>query len=240
MTWRPTIGLNLKDVLYVSYILPLSQLRPLVPEDIPLAVIDGNRVFVSVVTLVSENVKLRQAPWPRFNYCQMNLRTYVTDPQTGDPAVYFFRSVLTSWTTAHLASFMGLPWERGELSIETKYDDPDICTRYRCNGNWHGSMHIEARGIAQAVPAIPPFASGDEAVRYLTDPFLGFFGSSGKARKFRVWHPHLSPQLAEVSEIRLPVLVELGLLKEDQMLNPHSVFLVPETLFRIFLPPARV
>ena len=46
---RFSVEMELYDILYLSYLLPVSRVRPLVPDILPLATVGGDRVFFSVV-----------------------------------------------------------------------------------------------------------------------------------------------------------------------------------------------
>src|SRR5512136_2908473 len=88
--------MTLKNVFYISYALPSKTLRPLVPDALTLATVGGNMAFISLVALRSTQVRFSSLPFFRFNYNQFNIRTYVIDPLSRQPAVYFIRSGVTS------------------------------------------------------------------------------------------------------------------------------------------------
>lgn len=82
-----SVTMKLCDILYLSYLVPASRIRPFVPEILPMAYID-DRVFISIVIFHSSGVRLVNLPSLRFDYNQINLRTYVKDPQTKNHGFY--------------------------------------------------------------------------------------------------------------------------------------------------------
>ena len=54
------------------------------PSPLRLSQVDESRVYVSVVVMKNDRVRLNLFPFIWFNYDQINLRTYVVDPKTGD------------------------------------------------------------------------------------------------------------------------------------------------------------
>ena len=70
LTRAMSVHMTLRHVLYVSYLLPASQVRPVVPRVLPLAILEPDSVFVSVVCLACEGVRAAALPWPRFTYNQ--------------------------------------------------------------------------------------------------------------------------------------------------------------------------
>jgi hypothetical protein len=66
------VEMSLHHVLYVSYLVPESRVRGLVPESLTLAVVERDSVFVSVVILRSAGVRLSSLPFLKFNYNQVN------------------------------------------------------------------------------------------------------------------------------------------------------------------------
>jgi hypothetical protein len=86
-----SIKMDLHNLLYVSYLVPVDRIRLLVPSELKLASFN-HKVFVSIVAMQCRRVHLFDLKWPSLSYDQLNLRTYVIDPKTGKPAVYFFKS----------------------------------------------------------------------------------------------------------------------------------------------------
>jgi len=228
------VEMLLHNVLYVSYLVPVSRVRPLVPGLLPLSTVGDDQVFISVVAFKSANVRSHFFGFPRFNYNQINIRTYVKDPQTEKQGVYFLFSGITSRFSAFLTSLMGLRWEYAKFVLHIS-DTNSIEERlWQTKGRWHGDLCIEASTTATSLKELPPFKNAKEAIAYLTGPLVGFYSSNSSIKHLKIWHPTIEPYLATVNTIHLPPLDGLGLLKGDEKPN---VMYVPESPFSIFLPP---
>ena len=234
-----SVKMTLRHVLYVSYLVPMSRVRPSVPNILALAAPDSDLVFISIVSLTCENVRAAILPWPSFNYHQLNLRTYVVDPLTGASAVYFLRSGVTSATTSALTRAIGLPWERMVLQTEVSGNGERGSLEYVARGRWGGEIFIRAQQSQSTLTEIPPFRDLESAIDHLTGPLVGFIGPQGHTKRFEIRHRALEVRLGKLCEIRFPLLAGT-LLEEGQMQEPHNVLMVPQAEFEVRLPPRSV
>ena len=234
------VEMKLRHVAYLSYLLPAPQVRRLVPDVLPLSAVDDNKVFVSVVILQSRDVRLASFPLMRFNYNQINLRTYVKDPYTGNQAVYFVKSGVTSAPVSLLTRIVGPSWQEVTLSIEVKQSDPGHYEHYAAFGQWSGDFHLVAEETELDLSEIAPFGSVQSAADYLIRPLIGFYGPQGRIGRFEISHPPIRPRAMQLLEFQWPVLDAMGLVSEEKVKEPHTVLLVPESRFSIFLPARRV
>lgn len=223
-----TVKMGLESLVYISYLVPAGRVRHFVPRVLPLASDEGGNVYVSFVAMKCRNVRLSGIPWPRFNYDQLNLRTYVSEPQTGTPAVYFLKSGVSMGIVPLITRLMGIPWEKISFNMDARSRQV-----YRAWGSWLGQIDFEigSRGGE---------ALQEQVVRHLTGPMMGFMGGEGKLRRFRINHRSLEVQEAVLNYIRFPLPVEEGLISETQSQKPDSVLMVPEAEFTVYLPPRRV
>jgi uncharacterized protein YqjF (DUF2071 family) len=127
--------MTLSDILYISYLIPETQIRPLVPEILPLATVN-DKAFISIVIFHTSGIRLANFPSLHFVYDQINLRMYVKDPQTKNQGVYFFRSGINSATTFLLTHFINFPWENIHFSIKAEHDKEGNYVRYLVSGDW--------------------------------------------------------------------------------------------------------
>jgi len=234
------VQMVLRHVLYLNYSVPALRVRPLVPEMLPLAIVDLNRVFVSVVILRSEGVRASLLPFPRFNYNQMNLRTYVIDPVTGKQAVCFLKSGVTSAPVSFLTRTIGIPWQHVAFDMKVSTNKVTNYASYEIAGNWDGEFSIKAQGTPLPPVEIPSFTDTESAVNYLVRPLVGFFGRGTQATRFSINHPQVNPYSGELNSIRFPLLESLNLVEGQGIERPQSVLFVPEAQFFIYLPPKRV
>ncbi|HAR96731.1 MAG TPA: hypothetical protein DCR97_12340 [Deltaproteobacteria bacterium] len=231
-----TVSTLLKDLLYISYLVPSSRLHALVPSSLPLSTI-GKEVFVSVVAMRNTDVGPVWLPWPRQHYNQMNIRTYVEDPMTGKQGVFFFKSGITSFGALAVPRMLGLPWEKIDLHIRREVDSSGAC-RYRANGDFHGRIMVEVGGLVQQRGADPGAEMHDAAV-HITAPDIGFVKANAREKllSFGVKHQFIEPLRCELIDLQFPLLEHLGIVEREEMDKPHSVFLVPEAKFLVYLPP---
>jgi hypothetical protein len=229
--------MSLHHVLYISYLAPESRVRKLVPEELPLALVDPEHVFVSVVILQSAGVRLSSLPFPKFNYNQVNVRTYVLDPHSGQQAVLFLRSGVTSSLISLLTRSIGIPWQHINTELEISTDRKGNYQSYRASGIWDQPFSIIAEGTPEHPITIAPFEDANEAISYLVRPLMGFFGSKRKTKGFRIWHPEVQPHGGLIKHIHFPLLKSLNLLDESAISKPDSILLVPNAYFYIYMPP---
>jgi Uncharacterized conserved protein (COG2071) len=234
------VHMMLHNVFYVSYLIPVSRVRPLVPRELNLATIEQNKVFVSVVALQCEGAGARLLPFPRLNYNQINVRTYVRDPQTGKHAVYFLKSGVTSALVSLLTRTMGIPWQHIDFDLQVATDEPTHYTTCEVSGYWDGEFSLKARGTQVPPGHIPPFEETKSAIDYLVRPLIGCFGREGQVKRFTIGHPEVTPFEGWLDRFHFPILNSLNLIDEKEILKPQSVLFVPQARFDIYLPPAKV
>jgi hypothetical protein len=234
------VEMLLRHVLYVSYLVPASRLRPIVPDILPLAIVEGDSGFVSVVILRSTRVRLSSLPLPRFDYSQINLRTYVIDPQSGNQAVYFLKSGVTSTVVSLLARTIGVRWEPIKCTMNVRLDEQLYYTAYEAFGQWVGDFHIKAEEAIMPPTSVLPFKDTKSAIDYLVRPLTGFFARNGRVGRFSIWHPDVKPRAGIIKDLHFPLLDSMNVI-DDMMANkPNSVLLLPEAQFHIYMPPALV
>jgi len=219
--------MDLRDVLYISYRVPSTRIRPLVPSALPLASID-DRVFVSLVAMQCRQVHISSLKWLGFNYDQINLRTYVIDPETGKPAVYFFKSGVSSRFISMATRIIGIPWQRISFALRIESSGINNIDKYRASGHWYGDIDIEMQ------------TSGDinqdmSTVEHITGPRAGFIGSGDSLKRIDIEHKALEIRALSLSRFKFSLPVEAGLLQESELESPNSVLMVPVSKFTIHI-----
>jgi hypothetical protein len=234
------IEMILRDVLYISYRVPAGAVRPFVPEALSLATIGEDGAFISVVLLRCCHVHATYFPLPRFNYEQINIRTYVKDPETGKQAVYFIRSAVTSPVVSALTNTIGLPWELATLNLSVSRSPVNQAIAYSAAGDWQGKISLKVEEFSPLPSGMPPFQSPREAMAFLILPLTGFFGRRDHVKGFHIRHPEMMSRTARLADFTFPLLTGLGLMAVADIRNPHSVLYVPEASFYIYLPARAV
>jgi uncharacterized protein YqjF (DUF2071 family) len=229
-----TVSMTLHDVLYISYAVPAKYLRAALPEFIRLATLDEDKAFLSIVVLQCKKVRLNSLPFVRFAYNQLNLRTYIIDPITGDNGVYFLQSGVTSHFISLATRMVGIPWQRINLDVQVRPGGNNLLF-YNAVGYWQGNCKVTA--IERTAPSRKPalFADMKSAVDYLVRPLIGFYRDREHVGRFSIWHQDIMPQVWQLQQVDIPVLCESGIVED--VAEPHSVFFLDHADFSINMPP---
>lgn len=230
-----SIEMMLYNILYLSYLIPASRVKPLVPDVLPLSTYN-DRVFISIVVFHA-NIWFKGFPFLHLKHDQINLRTYVKDPLNGKHSVYFLLSGLSSVNAHFIRRFFNFPCVKASFSIKAEQNKDKLYLRYSVSGDWEGNFFIEAKEASSQIMNFRPFSSFDEALYFLTEPLIGFYGSSQKLYRFEVSHPHMMSELCQLLKINFPLLTFSGLIKEVEIHQPHSILFIPKGHFSVFLPP---
>lgn len=223
---RLMVKMDLQNVLYLSYLVPVDRLRPLVPPGLRLNA-TGSAVFLSIVAMQCRKVHLSFLGWPSVSYDQLNLRTYVIDPKTGDPAVYFFRSGVSSNLIPVATRLLGIPWERISFSLAAEQDGSGA-DFYKAAGDWNGEIEIQMKSA-------PAEDSDATVIDVITGPLAGFIGSGERLKRIAIKHQVLDVRRLSLLQIRFPLPVEAGLLAAPELEKPDSVLIVSESQFSVFI-----
>ena len=232
-----SVEMLLRDMLYVSYLIPPARINRFLPPDLKPALVDGTNVFVSLVIFRGKTSGAATIPTPRIPFDQVNIRTYVIDPVTGKPSVYFVHCGISGGLITFLyRALSGMPVQHTPFLIEPKKTQDGFYSRYLVSGTWNGTFTIEAEEMTPALTSLPPFPNVQEAIDYLIDPLVGFYSDGSVLRRLEVYHAPLVPRLCKPSRIIFPYLSQLGIVPEEEVSQPHSVLLIPFTPFFIYLP----
>jgi hypothetical protein len=233
-----TVKMALRDILYLTYLLPESRIRRLVPENIIFSSHFKDQVFLSVVIFTSHNVRIAGIPVSSA-YNQINVRTYVIDPLTKEPAVLFLRSGVSSRMTATLTHFIGVPWEYADLSLVAQSSERFGYERYEALGTWGAGGRVSV--VIAEDTVVPTHCDGIEnyrrASQFLTGPAVGLFSRRGRLLRFEVKHSEIMPHSGRVLRAELDLLTESGLLNRVDLSTPYNVLLARNAEFTVFMPP---
>jgi uncharacterized protein YqjF (DUF2071 family) len=232
-----SVEMLLRDMLYVSYVIPSSRVSCFLPPVLKPAVVDGDNVFVTLVVFQGKTSRAATIPTPRIPFDQVNIRTYVVDPVTEKPAVYFVKCGISGALITFLYRVLsGMPVEHAPFSIMPEKDSDGMYSRYKVSGTWHGAFTIEAEEISPALTTLSPFPNVQEAIDYLIDPLVGFYSDGRILRRLEVYHGPLVPRVCRPANILFPYLSQLDIVPVDEVSLPHNILLVPSTPFQIYLP----
>ncbi|OPY70219.1 MAG: hypothetical protein A4E62_01622 [Syntrophorhabdus sp. PtaU1.Bin002] len=232
-----SVEMLLRDMLYVSYLIPSARISPFLPPVLKPAVVDGENVFVTLVIFRGKTSGAATIPTPRIPFDQVNVRTYVIDPVSGKPSVYFVHCGISGGLITFFYRLLsGMPVQHTPFRIGVAKDSAANYSRYRASGQWNGEFVVEAKEVLHALTSLLPFPNVREAIDYLIDPLVGFYSDNNVLRRLEVYHDPLVPRVCKPSKILFPYLSQLGIVPEEEIAQPHSMLLVPFTPFLIYLP----
>jgi hypothetical protein len=234
-----TVQMDIHDVLYLSYLIPKKRLRPAIPDNVCFAVNYQDKTILSLVVFHSKDVRVSFFPFFRFDYDQANIRTYIMDPITGKPAVFFLKSGITSPLIACITRMLGIPWQSISMHLDVQHDN-NPPYQYAVEGNWEGNFNILLNKNQDLLIDMEPFQNPEEATQFLTAPSVGFYRSSGSIIRFAVQHSAVKPSMGKISAIDFPMIIRSGLLTDGELLSPHSALIAAHSFFSIAMPPTRV
>ncbi len=236
---------KLRHFALINYALPKSRLEPYIPADrfeIPEFPIGGRRLaMMSAVPFLDADFHFpRIVPFLKFGFGQTNYRVYVIDRRSGEHGVWFFGTTLGS-AVVHLARVAWkIPWHPAGYEIDCEYDrirNRYSSYRYAVDSAW-GPARIDVEDTGEPVTTVEGFDSLEEAMLILTHPVDGFFRRlDGRLGGYSVGHEPIPITDGRARHLSFGLYRALGLLTDEEMERPHSVFLCPETEFRVFLPP---
>lgn len=230
------VEMDVCDILYISYLVPVPLLRPLCPDTLSLYEAGRGHAFLSVVCFKSRNVRVKGLPFLRFDYNQINIRIYVTDPLTGRNAVLFLRSGITSRVVPFLTDLLNIPWERIRFSYNISGQDQKG-VRYLAEGDWNGGIEIELEEDMRGVDSPLPAEEREEIISHLTVPKIGFYNRGGRILRFEVEHTQINPLFFAPISIEIPKAL-FNDIKNDVFLDrPHNIIFAPYMRFTVFMPP---
>jgi len=232
-----SVEMLLRDMLYVSYLIPSSRIIRFLPPFLKPAVVDGERVFVTLVIFRGKTSGAATIPTPRIPFDQVNIRTYTIDPVTEKPSVYFIHCGISGGLITYLyRALSGMPVEHTPFSIKSEKAKDGVYVRYDVSGRWHGLFTIDAEEVSNALTALSPFPNVQNAIDYLIDPLVGFYSDGPILRRLEIYHDPLIPRVCKPAKISFPYLTQLGIVPENEIAIPHSILLIPFTPFLIYLP----
>lgn len=225
------VRVTLTDLLILTWRLPPEALRHHLPAGLE-PVVDGGDALLGA--LLFRNRALRPAALgvPRLSCSQLNVRSYVVDPATGEPGSVYFHGFhprprwLAWWTRTLLrapATPLPLRVRRGPAAAGAP--------RPWHAGSRDGSVDIAAR------PASAPLALPPHLADLLTNVHTGYASApSGALLAWTIWHPPQDLHPMTVDRLHLRPLAPFAL--ADRL--PDLAFLVETVDYEVHLPARRV
>lgn len=243
LTRREPAGIDVRTTLehfaIVTFLADPTALRPQIHErfELDTVEVDGQqRALVSVVPFLDRDFRFARYPWLRWSFGQTNYRVYVTDKQSGEHVAWFFGTILDSATVALPQLRWKLPWHRGRIRFDCRYD-PSVnrYTRYRMStsSKW-APADLQLADTGQPVECLEGFPDLESGLVLLTHPMKGFFyRRDGQLGTYSIWHGRMQPTVGRVLKADFPLFNRLGISYD----SVHSILIQPKIDFTVYLPP---
>jgi hypothetical protein len=238
---------TLRNFATVTYWVDPSVLRDHIHPRFEPVCLDADparsRALVSVVTFLDQDFRFVACPWIKSSFGQTNYRAYVLDTMTGEQVAWFFGTCLDSLTVAVPRYVWKLPWHRGRMEFDCRYDDS--AKRYASfkvvtRSKW-APARLDLEDSGAATVALDGFSNLESGLVLLTHPTRGFFfRRDGNLGTYSIWHDRMKPSEGKVREAQYPLLQQLGLVDLGDRSNIQSVLIQRSVDFTIYLPPIRV
>ena len=236
---------RLRHFALVNYALPRDRLAPHIPADrfeIPEFEIGGRRLaLMSAVPFLDVDFHfVHFFPFLKFRFGQTNYRVYVIDKRTSEHLVWFFGTTLGSAIVNLPRRLWRIPWHTARYRLDCQYDSAHRRYQrfvYIVNSDWAGAeVDIEDTGLP--IEIAEGFSAMDEMKLILTHPVDGAFHRlDGKLGGYSIWHEEMKLTTGRPRHLYFSLYERLELLSKEEMGRPHSIFLCPETEFKVYLPP---
>lgn len=239
------IDTTLHNFALINYSLPIERLLKIVPQDkfdIQEFNINGKLMaMLSVVPFYDYNFHFKNF-FPFFKFCfgQTNYRVYVIDKVTKEPCVWFFGTTLASYLVFIAKFLWKIPWYYASYKINCEYDfslNKYKNFYYKIKSDWC-SADIEIEDTGEPIRLEEGFISLKDQELILTHPVKGYYyRSNGVMGTYSVWHEKIVSTIGKPINLYFSMFEKLGILTQQEMQNPHSIFICPQTKFEVLLPP---
>jgi len=235
---------TIEDLLTVTHAVPPERVRPHVPDELELDTIEipgsGQVALVSTACFLNRNAHWAALEEPGVDYRQTTYQIYVK--RRGEAAAFLVGTYVES----------GLPFLAERLAMENVWEaDFDVSVaydlhrrayrRYYCKvTSNHGNTVVEAKAPGPEPDAHPPFDTGRQMSRYITDrPISYFWTFGGVLGSMRVEHEEMNPVEAWLVTAQFDLWEELRILTREEFMRHYAILIQPEIGFTAY-PPSRV
>ncbi len=215
---------TLRHMLIVTWRVPEAALKRQLPETLKPVVELGNG-FVSAVLFQNHALRPALVGVPRLNSFQMNMRTYVIDPQTGAYGSVFFQGLYLSraWLARMSSLFFGVPFRYLPFTIGVKHEGNRLANWEACSSD--RSLAIRAHEVDTDIDL--------HTLDLLTNPHTGYLQNRrGSLRRWRIWH---RPQLVHPVQLDCATVTCLAPLNVGL---PTSALYIESVDYEVYLPPS--
>ena len=138
--------------------------------------------------------------------------------------------------------FWGLPWHYAQYQSQCEYNVSEKkFQKYEMSMSspWCDAV-IDLEDTGMSMGPMKGFVSLDEMKLVLTHPTEGYFyRKDGEIGTYTIWHEEMVGTLGRAKRLYFSLFEKLNLLTNEEMNQPHSIFLCPRIKFKICLPPVK-
>lgn len=224
---------TMRTLLLVHYFVPISQVRPHLPEWLSLETFPTPAGRMACIALVCYRAVGFRPGFVDNNRLGLpvsgvNYRTYVRD--ASGPAVFFFGVSTKQFAPFLGGRVLGAPVQRAALRFGPDWDKGSF--EIDCSSPWQ----LKLRAYEDETLSLPiePFADQNELLRTLTDPVRGYLIQGRRSYIFSVKHPQLSiVSTGRIETLESEYLERLDLLRGNE--TPHSLIIARDVPFKLGL-----
>jgi uncharacterized protein len=181
------------DLLFAHWIVPVADLRPLVPAGLEIDTFAG-AAWIAVIPFRMSAVRLRgtpAVPWLSY-FPELNVRTYVV--RDGKPGVWFFSLDAANFIAVAIARrWFHLPYFRASMRIEQR----DAWIHYRSTRTHRSTEAAAIQAKYRPIGSPQPARSG--TLEYFLTERYCLYAADGRGRLIRgeIHHAPWPLQIAE-------------------------------------------
>jgi uncharacterized protein YqjF (DUF2071 family) len=216
---------RIEDLLIVTWRAPEASLRSRLPAILQPVTRHGEG-FVSAVLFRNRGLRPALLGLPRFDATQMNLRSYVLDPATGETGSVFFHGLYLGrrWLAAASRHLLGPRFRHLPIVIRVRREGERVAAWEARSRD--GSVRLLAHENGGALDA--------ETLDLLTNPHTGYVADArGRLRRWSIWHRPQRVRTLAVDSAHVSALagITLG--------APISALYVDAVDYEVYLPAIR-
>jgi uncharacterized protein YqjF (DUF2071 family) len=214
---------TLEQLAIVTWPIAEATLRAHLPASLRPVVRNGH-AFVSAALFHNRALRPAILGVPRIASFQMNVRSYVFDPVSGEPDSVFFHGLFLSrrWLVALSSRLFGVRFQHLPLTVATRHEG-DRVAKYEARST-DDRVNILARETDQAIDP--------EMLDFLTNPHTGYvLGRDDVLRCWSIWHLPQNVHTMAVNHAMVAPVAALG------VGEARWAFYVRSVDYEVYLPP---
>lgn len=233
-----TAQVDVQNFALITHAVPAQRLRRLVPDRFQLETFvdaEGREMgFISASSFCNRQIHWSAARYPAHDFDQSTFRTYVR--HKGRHGAFFFATYVGTRLSFVGQVLVAAHTSLANFEVDIQMNDKGY-QRYASQART-GTEELQFVLQATDVPkAKPPFDTGDEHAQFITYRLHGYAHPPvGGVTYGPIDHRHMDPWEGRLLEGRFDLWDRLGLLPQDEWLEPYSVLVEPSVRFTLHPP----